>query len=529
MRKKVVSMLLITAMTAAMIAGCGKETADSQLGENYEETLAAQSEEAAAASGEEEAAQAEEQDYSERVDLVFYLLGDAPAGLDRVKGAINEILLEKVNATVDFQYSTWTDWGEKYKLELTTGGADLIYTANWNSYGQLAQSGAFMPLDDLLDKVSPDLKAAIDPAALDACRINGKIMTIPCLWKQYTCNGFEYREDLREKYDLPVPDSIENMEAYLKGIQENDPNQPLLANDITGALAAKYSTRAVESYGQTVEIATPRQVDDYWFSDDFVEDMKLAKRWADMGFWSRSILSDTTDPGEKYDNGQAVALIFGQNPNKFATRTETWAVDHPDWKTGYYTTGEKDGYVWATTPTADATALTKDCKNPERAMKVLELLTMDEELNLLTQYGIRGEDYEVTEDGIYQSLGSDFGYEALNAWSLRNPEYKLPNGEGGKILQEMFDHYEAIIEEKGTPSVDPYGSFSEDYSAYSAEKAAVENVTNEYLKPLNAGLVDDVDAAVANFREKVKAAGLDVCREGWEKQWLAYCEENGLE
>lgn len=499
MKKKVAGVVLSTvAMAAGMFAGCGP-------------------------------AKAAEQDYSEQVDLVFYLLGDAPAGLDRVEEEINQILLEKVNATVDFQFATWTDWAEKYKLELTTGGADLIYTANWNSFGQLAQSGAFMELDDLLDTVSPDFKAAFDPAALDGCRVNGKIMTVPCLWKQYTPNGIEYRADLCEKYDLPEPDSIENLEAYLKGIQEQDPSQGLLANDIVGVLAYKYTTRATTSgYGQSVDIATPQQVDDYWFSDDFVEDMKLAKKWADLGFWSRSILSDTSDPGEKYDNGQCVALVFGMNPNKYATRVETFAANHPDWKTAYYTCNEKEGYVWATAPTADATAITRDCKNPERAMKVLELLTMDKELNLLTQYGVAGQDYEVTEDGLYKSLNSDFGYEGLNAWSLRNPEYKLPNGMGGKILQEMFDHYEEVINEKGTPSVDPYSGFSEDYSAYSAEKAAVDDVVNEYLKPLQAGLVDDVDEAVATFREKVTAAGVDVCREGWAKQWVAFCEENGL-
>ena len=39
MRKKVVSVLLTAAMTATMLAGCGnKQTADSQLGESYEET-----------------------------------------------------------------------------------------------------------------------------------------------------------------------------------------------------------------------------------------------------------------------------------------------------------------------------------------------------------------------------------------------------------------------------------------------------------------------------------------------------------
>lgn len=458
---------------------------------------------------------------------MFYLLGDAPAGLQEVQDAINAILEEKVNASVEFQFSTWTDWGEKYKLVLTTGGADLIYTANWNNFGQLAQSGAFLGLDELLDTVSPDLKAAIDPAALDGCRVDGQVMTVPCLWKQYTCGGIEYREDLREKYDLPVPDSFENLKAYLLGIQQNDSSQGLLANS-AGILAYNDANVVGGAYGLKTYMDNLSAPEEYWFSDQFVEDMKLMKEWADLGFWSRSVLSDTTDPFERYDNGLFVVMPYGDNPNKYTTRVELWTNEHPDWKTAYYTLGEADGYVWSTTPTADATAITKDCKNPERAMKVMELLIMDEELNRLTQYGIEGVHYEVAEDGTYKNLDASFGYEALNGWSLRNPAYKLANGQGGVLLQEMFDHYAEVIEEKGTPSVDPFGAFAEDYSAYSAEKSAVDDVCSEYLKPIEAGLVDDVEASVETFREKVKAAGLDTVREGWTKQWQAYVQENGL-
>lgn len=521
--KKVVSLLAAAAMFASMLTGCGnRETVDNSLDENYR----TEADKPADAAG--ESAPAGEEDYSEHVDLVFYMLGDAPADLQKVQDAINAILQEKVNASVEFQFSTWTDWGEKYKLALTTKGADLIYTANWNSFGQLAQSGAFLPLDQLLDTVSPDLKAAIDPAALDACRVGGQVMTVPCLWKQYTCPGIEYREDLRKKYDLPVPDSTENLKAYLAGIQENEPQQGLLASGAS-VLAFEDPQYLMSAYGLKTPVENPTAFEDYWFSDKFVEDMKLYKEWLDLGFWSRSALSDTTDPYERYESGLFVAMPWGNNPNKYATRVEQWSTQHPEWETAYYAYGEKYGYVWASSPTSDATAITKDCKNPERAMKVLELLIMDEELNLLTQYGIRGEHYEVAEDGTYRNLDSGFGYEALNAWSLRNPAYKLANGQGGKLLQDMFDYYGAIIEEKGTPSVEPAGGFSEDYSAYAAEKAAVEDVVSEYLKPLEAGTVEDVDAAVAVFREKVTAAGLEVVREGWKQQWLAYCGENGLQ
>ena len=61
MRKKVVSVLLTAAMTATMLAGCGnKQTADSQLGESYEETMAAVQSEEAATKETETTAQAKE-------------------------------------------------------------------------------------------------------------------------------------------------------------------------------------------------------------------------------------------------------------------------------------------------------------------------------------------------------------------------------------------------------------------------------------------------------------------------------------
>ena len=70
-----------------------------------------------------------------------------------------------------------------------------------------------------------------------------------------------------------------------------------------------------------------------------------------------------------------------------------------------------------------------------------------------------------------------------------------------------------------------WDGFTEDYTEYSAERAAVGNVLRQYLAPLQAGLVSDVDAAVEEFRAKVNDAGLDACREGFLEQWADYCAE----
>lgn len=547
--KKLLSILLVLTMMLTL-AGCGgKSAADSMDDTTPAETTqtddssAADTTDTADAEAPADAAEPVELDTSERVDLVFYVMGDAPTDEQMVEDAINEILLEKVNATIDMQFSTWTDFQQKYSLELTSGNADLIYIASWLNYGQLATSGAFEELDGLLDTVAPTLKATVGDGNLNMCKVDGKIYAIPCTWAEYVCNGVKYREDLRAKYDLPVPDSIENFEAYLLGIQENEPNQPLLTvtteesqGFLTGFDAAwifnfKYPWVNANGlpYGLAADYDSPSDVYDYWYSDDFVEDMKIMKKWADLGFWSKSALSDTNN-SESYKNGLCVAEIAGQNPNKQITAINDFKNDgHDDWQSEYIAYGETTGVIYPGHATQNGTAIVRGCKNPERAMKVLELLMTDQELNNLIQAGIEGVHYELDENGIYQNLNpanATFAYEGFNTWALRNGDYKLPQ-ESDIILNEMFDKYEKLGDQTKFPNVNIYNGFSENYDAYQAERTAVSNVMRQYLAPLQAGLVDDVDAAVEEFRQKMTDAGIDVCRDGFKEQWIAYCDEYG--
>ncbi len=547
-RKQWLSVLLATAMAVSLTA-CGNSTAplvDTAATDAGEEPAPAPEPAAEAVSAEEEGGSGEaaapvELDTSERVDLVFYVMGDAPADEQLVEDSLNEILLEKLNATVDFQFSTWTDFTQKYNLELTSSNADLIYIANWLSYSTLASSGAFEELDDLLDTVAPVLRETVGETFLDGCRVNGKIYAVPSAWAEYVSAGLKYREDLREKYDLPVPDSIEDLEAYLLGIQENEPNQGLLtptteesqglsvAFDAAWIFNIKYPWAGTHggSYGLAFNNDTPSEVYDYWWSEDFEEDMRTMKRWADYGFWSKSALSDTNN-SESYKSGLCVAEVQGQNPNKQIAAIQDFEKDHPDWKTEYIAYGEVTGVIYPADVTQNGTAIVRGCKNPERAMAVLELLMTDEEVNRLVQYGVEGVHYEIDGQGIYHNISDKFPYEGFNTWALRNGEYKVPQSTD-IALNEMFDKYEKLSAQKKYPNRSVSTGFVEDYEAYSVERQAVSNVLRQYLAPLQAGLVDDVDAAIEEFRQKVTDAGVEVCREGYKEQWLAFCEEHGYE
>jgi putative aldouronate transport system substrate-binding protein len=548
MKRKVVSMVLSLTMLAGIMTGCGstgtQSAADALEQQGVTEVPQTQEQTPATDASTEEAPAAAELDLSQQVDLVFYVMGDAPQDEELVEGAINEKLLEKCNATIDMQFSTWTDFQQKYANEITAQNADLIYIANWLNYGQLASSGAFEELDGMLDTVAPELKALVGDGALNMCRVNGSIYAVPNTWAEYVSNGVKYREDLRAKYDLPVPDSLENLEAYLVGIKENDPSQGILtvtteesqglktAFDAAWVLNLKYPWVSANGldYGLAANYDTPSDVYDYWFSDDFVDDMKMLKRWADEGLWSKSALSDTNN-SDAYKNGLCVAEVAGQNPNKQITAINDFANAGEGWESAYVAYGEITGAIYPGHATQNGTAIVRGCKNPERALLVLQTLMCDEEVNALMQYGIEGTHYTV-EDGIYKNLQEaagetpTFPYEGFNTWNLRNGETKLPQATD-VALQEMFDSYAVLGAKTKFPNVNIYDGFAENYESYSAERSAVSNVMRQYLAPLQAGLVDDVDAAVEEFRTKVTDAGLEKCREAYKEQWLSYCEEYG--
>ena len=94
-------------------------------------------------------------------------------------------------------------------------------------------------------------------------------------------------------------------------------------------------------------------------------------------------------------------------------------------------------------------------------------------------------------------------------------------------LQKMFDKYTELGEKTKFPNVNIYDGFSEDYEAYQAERTAVSNVIKQYLAPLQAGQVSDVDAAIEEFRQKLTDAGIEACREGFKEQWQTYCDIYG--
>jgi len=472
-------------------------------------------------------------DTSKHVTLQFYMLGDAPKDLPIIESKINEMAEKELNATVKFNFTTWTNWDQKYKLLLSSGQAvDLIFTADWTQYQAYAKSGAFLPLENLLPKAAPELQKFVPQDMWDAVKIDGHIYTVPSTYKEYVNNGFVYREDLRKKYNLPVPKDIASFEEYLDGIKKNEPGiQPLSMNsDIKGNLMDVFreinddTVGSPLPYGIGIKYHSPNDVYSYWGSDEQINDLKIIQRWAQKGFFPKNVLNVQDTIQDPIVSGKAAAVL-GDNPTRYNDTKMKMQSTHPDWDLGYTPYAETRGFATPVHPIHNGFAIPKSSKNAERALAFYEKLVLDKRYNQLTEYGIEGKNYTV-ENGYYKMIGDStsngFPREAMNGWAWRNPEYML--------FDKSYDGVKAIFDELDkVAKPDLFTGFAEDYSSYQPERAALEQVEKQYFYPLYAGLVKNVEEGVQTAMDKANKAGLQKVQEAYKKQWLAYTAEKGIQ
>lgn len=109
--KKLVSALLITAMSVVMLTGCGEPDKETKSGKNSSAGNSSETSKEDAGSGEVLTA-----DTSEHVDLTMYLIGDRTPDFNEVYGEINKILEEKLNCSLNVEFLSWGEHDKKYSL-----------------------------------------------------------------------------------------------------------------------------------------------------------------------------------------------------------------------------------------------------------------------------------------------------------------------------------------------------------------------------------------------------------------------------
>ncbi|MEW4225719.1 ABC transporter substrate-binding protein [Rossellomorea marisflavi] len=441
----------------------------------------------------------------EEVKLTWYMIGTPQKDTKAVMKEVNKYTKEKINATIDMKMLDWGEYNDRMQVITTSGeNYDIAFTSSWaNNYALNARKGAFLGLNDLMDKHGKDMKKLIDPAFLEGAQIDGELYAIPANKEVGQQAVLSFNNELVKKHNLDISNvnSIADLEPLLKVIKEKEKNvTPIATFDAYlpfDSILQEELPFAFRLDGNTDEVVNKYE------EDITMETLKTMHEYYKKGYIQKDA----------------------------ATSTDSWPLETPNWfvrkeiyqpyaedvwsrSAGYeiVTRELHEPYIFNNSVTGSMQAISATSKNPERAMMFLNLLNSDEYLRNLLDKGIKGTHYEENEDGTIKDLPARVENYNMPSFAIGNQLILKLYEDDPKDKWEKFEEFN----KNSTPS--PALGFYFDSNPVRTEIAAISNVTSEFSPALLKGAVDPEEYLPA-FNKKLKEAGMEKVLDEIQKQY----------
>lgn len=432
------------------------------------------------------------------VELIWYTIGAPPKDLEKVEAEINKYTAEKIGVTVDMKMIDFGDYSQKMQVMAASGEPmDILFTSSWAfDYVQNARKGAFMELDELLEKEGQGIKEVLDPAFLEGSKVDGHNYAIPANKELPAQEVWRFNKKLVDKYNLDISkvDTLESLEPLLKVIKENEPNVvPLAISKDFGPLLPYDAV--IEKMPMAVHLDDKEnlKVVNTLESPELLAALKTMNKYYKAGYISPEAAT-TTSTQDLFTSG-----------NWFVDRAATQPFADNLWSQSYgypvVSTPANDPVVYNWSVMGSMQAISANSEHPEEAMKFLNLLNTDAKLRNLVDSGIEGEHYKKVSENVMENLPASKNYD-VPTFTFGNVMLTYLNPEDPENKWEEFKKFN----ESGTNA--PLLGFNFNPSKVSSELAAVNNVKEEFWAPLMTGTVDP-EQYLPKAVEKLKAAGLD--------------------
>ena len=455
------------------------------------------------------------------VELKMYQVGGGDDDNDLVWGEINKYLSEKMNTTVDPIVISFADREQKIPMILASGETfDIMFLAAWNFLSTITE-GAYVPLDDMLPEYGPNLLRDIPEVGWGTGTYERKRYLVPKNESEYQNFGIIVREDLRQKYGAPKPVDLESTLEFNRIIKQNEPNLIPYNRDTSEEVFRLYIDKADLWTFDIMKNLLVYSLDDFGTVRNLLEDpgyrefIDFCRESYQEGYWSKSILSNQTTSREAFENGLTAMTthnvnVAGQLANKVESTIEGAKVEYYSFDDGNKVNlmGFKAG-----------SAISITSPNPERALMFLDAAQSDFELYKMIHFGIEGTHFAMTDDGKKTipsgKVAGDIKYPAFITRAFYNSSIHPADVNEWPRYREVWD--DLADRAVGNPMV-PYIT---DTDPIRTEIAAINNLVQTYLVPMEAGVLDPDekwDEMVAEFNK----AGLPKIIEELQRQVTAF-------
>lgn len=411
MKRKVVSLMLVSAMVAGMLAGCGSDSGSSKGGSSTETGSAAE----ASSSGETA------DDADDKSPITFeYFNADGKNG--NWDNPVAKAITEATGVTLDVSYPVASQGDAKEDVALMIANdeyPDMIYAKG--SATDLYQAGALIDMTDLIEKYGPNIKKMYgaeleklkwsqdDPGIyqLSYAGVNQKTLTTggscQIQWAALKENDYKYPKTLDEyekmikSYLAAHPKTEDGLDMIGITMSASDWHWMITLGNPAGLLAD-----ASPDNGQWI-IDDEYNVHYKHVTDEEKEYFKWLCRMYNEGILDPNFATQTDDDYiAKVASGRVVAITDAEwhYSQCEATLVADGKVDQT--YVGLPVTLREDqvekALLYQGTTVGWGIGITKSCEDPVRAIKFLNYLCSDEG-QILYHWGIEGENYFLDDDG----------------------------------------------------------------------------------------------------------------------------------
>jgi len=489
MKKRVVALCLATVMTVGLLTGSKAKDESQKTGTEVTNDKDNKSD-----VGEKEPTNTATPATDEKtVTVKWCVFGDKAQDHDLVMKDLNAKLKEKINVELDLEVIPQGEYNDKMKLASTGGeNFDLVFTASWlNNYDENMSRDAFMPLNKLMDEYGKDMQASIPEWLLDVAKVNGELYAIPNQQIIARQLGVVIQKEYADKYGFNKTSlkDIRELEPFFDEIVKNEPSLFPVDIRVEAVTEKTYEGLAADSAFIRKDDPNATLIP---ATEVIADQLKLDNEWYQKGYIRKDIATVTDNSADVKAN-RYVCTLSSYKPGWGAEFTSRQGVE-------YIAVPIEGAYIKAISGIETMTAINVNSKNPEAAMKLLNLVYTDKEIFNELLFGLEGTHYTKTGENFAEPVAdSKYNYSAY-AWRVGNQfnAWYLPGQVDGT--------WEETDKLNNTAQVSVLRGFTFSPANVQAELAQVAAVKKEYKNAQYT--TKDIDAYITEYTDKLNQAGL---------------------
>ena len=351
-----------------------------------------------------------------------------------------------------------------------------------------------MKLNDYLDK-APALKAAIPQYAWDAVKVNGEdIYAIPNVQIYAMWQALYVTKEYADKYGLDASkfETMDDLVPFMEQVSKNEKDVYTYKPGIYPW--AYYDSSTVIPGMPMIRVRNDDEECKAYLcyeTDEYYEGVKALRSYYQNGYIRKDIASSS---GDSTSSKPTVITAGAFKPGALediarSERGECVAIP----------LGEP--CVNAEMSTQTLTAIGANCKYPEKAIKIMELVNTNMDVYHLIVHGIKGKHYEETEDGHIKPINiKNYNFHDVGWYFGNQFNSRVPEGKSLDVWEQMEDLNNNAVKSKLL-------GFSFDSTNVVNELANISAIYKEYIGLLDGSV--ETDSTLEAFKAKMKTAGVE--------------------